>query len=72
MLREFEDLAAEERTGVHLADKWTRIKADLTAAKQAIYQAEPVKACEKCGGKGCRTCYHSGFWTRAIVGSRKK
>jgi hypothetical protein len=72
ILNEFTALSEEERTGVHLADKWTRIRHDLTEAKQGLYQAEPIQACEKCGGKGCRSCYQSGFWTRAIVGSRKK
>jgi hypothetical protein len=69
--REFDELSTEERTGAHLADKITRIKHDLGEARRAIQMAEPVCACEKCGGAGCRTCANTGFWTKAIQAGRK-
>ena len=69
--RDFKTVMEDERTGVHLADKHTRITHCLTEAKQAIYQAEPLATCNKCSGAGCKTCFHSGFWPRSVVGSRK-
>lgn len=71
MVRDFKAAMENERTGVHLADKFTRIEHCLTEAKQAIYQAEPLATCSKCSGAGCKTCFHSGFWPRSVVGSRK-
>lgn len=69
--RDLKAIMENERTGVHLADKMTRINHNLTEAKQAIYQAEPLATCSKCKGAGCKTCFHSGFWPRSVVGSRK-
>lgn len=65
------EIAAEERTGGHLASKLTRILHDLNEAKVAISEAEPVCVCPKCDGDGCNPCAHTGFWTRAIRKSRK-
>ncbi len=64
-------LSAEERTGGHLATKEARIVHDLSEAKVAISEAEPVRVCPKCDGAGCHPCSHTGFWTRAILKSRK-
>lgn len=71
IVRDFKAVMEHPRTGVHLADKFTRIEHCLTEAKQAIYQAEPLATCGKCSGAGCKTCFHSGFWPRSVVGSRK-
>lgn len=64
-------LAEEERTGAHLVTKIARITHDLTDAKTAISEAEPVRVCPKCDGAGCHPCAHTGFWTRTIMKSFK-
>lgn len=68
---EFEGLAKDPKIGVHLHDKITRLKGYLTQAKETIVQMEPVCPCGECQGAGCNTCFGSGFWTKAIVRSRK-
>lgn len=71
IINRIKKIASEERTGGHLATKEARIVHDLTEAKVAISEAEPVRVCPKCDGKGCHPCAHTGFWTRAIQKSRK-
>jgi len=70
--RDFTALSEVERTGIHLGDKISRIKHDVGQLLTTISQAEPVCVCEKCNGKGCATCFQSGFWTRTIKASRRK
>jgi hypothetical protein len=69
--KQFKELAAEERTGMHLCDTINRITHDLNLVIGTISQAEPVCLCQMCDGDGCRACANSGFWTRGIRGSRK-
>lgn len=71
IIRDLKAIMEHPRTGVHLADKFTRIEHCLIEAKQAIYHAEPLATCNQCSGAGCKTCFHSGFWPRSVVGSRK-
>lgn len=71
IINRLKKLADEERTGGHLITKITRIVHCLDEAKTAISEAEPVRICPKCDGKGCHPCAATGFWTRAIQKSFK-
>lgn len=71
LVAQFDGLASEQRTGVFLTDKITRIRFALEQARDTISEAEPVCVCESCGGDGCAICYQSGFWTRAVRKTRK-
>lgn len=70
MKRELQELAAEPKHGVHLADKIVRIVRSLDEAKADIRGAEPVEICTACDGDGCKSCGNAGFVTRAVVERR--
>lgn len=68
--KDFSELSAEERTGVHLGSSIARILFSIKELTATISQSEPVCVCQKCDGGGCNTCHRSGFWTRTIQTSR--
>jgi hypothetical protein len=67
--REMQAVADNPTSGGHLLDKITRITTSCKELKATISQMEPTQLCEKCGGKGCRFCASTGFWTKAVVQS---
>jgi len=58
------DLAKEERNGVFLRDKITRISKAVDDVVHLIKGVEPVEYCEPCEGAGCDECSKTGFLTR--------
>jgi len=72
LLTQFEKLAAHSKYGAWLGEAIARIKHDLREAKEAVSIYTPVAPCDKCDGKGCKTCRDTGFFTRGFAQSRKK
>jgi hypothetical protein len=58
------DLAKEERNGIFLRDKITRIGKAVDDVVHLIKGVEPVEYCEPCEGAGCDECSKTGFLTR--------
>jgi uncharacterized ParB-like nuclease family protein len=72
MKRELVAQAEDPRNGAHLHDKITRITTEIDEIKSTLKSMTPAAVCEGCEGDGCKKCANSGFWTKAIVESKKR
>ena len=66
-----DETCLDAKVGRYLATKQTRIERCLQEAIDCLSQCEPTETCEDCGGKGCNSCYGTGFLNRAAVQSRE-
>lgn len=65
-------LAGDEKYGVFLCDKITRITTEIDSMRATIKQMTPFEVCAGCKGEGCKKCSNSGFFTKFAVSQRAR
>lgn len=65
-------MAADEKYGVFLSDKITRISSEIDGVRATIKQAMPWEVCAVCKGEGCKKCSNAGFFTKFAVAQRAR
>lgn len=73
------DGMAKRPDGVFLAERMTRLSADLTNAQREVRSAKPYQVCPYCSGKGCKPdkagnkapCRGTGWTPKGVAGAGK-
>lgn len=63
-------MAKDEKYGVFLNDKITRITTEIDGLRATIKQTMPFEVCAACKGDGCKKCSNAGFFTKFAVANR--
>lgn len=64
------EMAKDEKYGVFLSDKITRISTEIDGVRATIKQMTPHEVCAACKGTGCKKCSNAGFFTKFAVDNR--